>query len=380
MNFEPYPFEKLNNLLKNIIPNKDYTSSVLTIGEPQFETPQFIQDELKKTSDLLKKYPKTGGEDVLRNAQKKFFKKRFNLELSDTQIIPTFGTREVLFNFPQFLLFDKPNPAMAFTNPFYQIYEGSAIASHARVIHLNLSQENNFKPDIDEDELSSCDLVILNFPNNPTTSTLSLDELGKWVYLALKHDFVLLNDECYSEIYTQTPPISLLEASYHIGNISFKNVLVVNSISKRSSAPGLRSGFIAGDKDILNDYMKYRTYVGCASPLPLQNAAATAWNDEEHVIKAREIYKNNFIIAKEILDVDIPDATFYLWLKVKNAVEFTTKLYERYNVKVLPGEFLARDNHDGINPGKDFIRIALVEDENKTKAALKRIKECLDEQ
>ena len=379
MNFEPYPFEKLNSLLQDIIPNSEYTPSVLTIGEPQFETPSFIQDELKNSTNLLKKYPKTSGEPTLREAQREFFKKRFNIGLSDEQIIPTFGTREVLFNFPQFLLFDKNEPTIAFTNPFYQIYEGAAIASHAKTIYINLDEQNSFKPMIDEDELSRCDLVILNFPNNPTSSVLTLDELGMWVELAIKHDFVLLNDECYSEIYTSKPIPSLLEAAWHVGNKDFKNILVINSISKRSSAPGLRSGFIAGDEKILKEYMKYRTYVGCASPLPLQNAAAKAWHDEEHVARSREIYKKNFIVAKEILGVEIPHATFYIWLKIPHAIEFTKKLYERYNVKVLPGEFLAREDNKGQNPGKDFIRIALVEDEQKTKDALLRIKECLGE-
>lgn len=379
MNFEPYPFEKLNNLLQNIIPNENYEPSVLTIGEPQFETPEFIQNTLKDSSDLLKKYPKTGGEPTLREAMRGFVNKRFSVELTDAQIIPTFGTREVLFNFPQFLLFDKQDPTIAFTNPFYQIYEGAAIASRAKTIHLNLSEGNNFKPKIDEGELATCDLVILNFPNNPTTSCLSLEELGEWVYLALKHDFVLLNDECYSEIYTDEPIPSLLEASLHVGNTSFKNILVINSISKRSSAPGLRSGFIAGDENILKEYMKYRTYVGCASPLPLQSAAASAWNDEVHVEQSREVYKNNFKIAKEILDVDIPEATFYIWLKVQSPIEFTKKLYEKYNVKVLPGEYLARDDANGENPGKGFVRIALVENESKTRDALLRLKECLGE-
>ncbi len=380
MNFEPYPFEKLNNLLKDITPNKNYAPSVLTIGEPQFETPDFIQKALCDNSSLLKKYPKTSGELDLRVAQRNFVSKRFSVELSDEQIIPTFGTREVLFNFPQFLLFDTQEPTIAFTNPFYQIYEGAAIASRAKTIHLNLNEENNFKPEINEEELSTCDLVILNFPNNPTTSTLSLEELSEWVYLALKHDFVLLNDECYSEIYTDKPIPSLLEASIHVGNTTFKNVLVVNSISKRSSAPGLRSGFIAGDENILKEYMKYRTYIGCASPLPLQSAAAHAWNDEKHVEVSREIYKNNFKIAKEILEVEIPSATFYVWLKVSNPIEFTKTLFLKYNVKVLPGEFLAREDANGINPGKEFVRIALVEAQEKTKNALQRIKECLDEQ
>ena len=378
MNFEPYPFEKLNNLLKNIIPNANFAPSILTIGEPQFETPAFIQNSLSLNAGLLKKYPKTGGEKNLREAQRGFVEKRFGVLLSDAQIIPTFGTREVLFNFPQFLLFDKKNPVMAYTNPFYQIYEGAAIATRSKVIHLNLNAQNNFKPEINEEELSSCDLVILNFPNNPTSSILSLDELGVWVNLALKHDFVLLNDECYSELYTDEKIPTLLEAALHVGNTNYKNTLVINSISKRSSAPGLRSGFIAGDEKILAEYMKYRTYVGCASPLPLQSAASEAWSDEEHVSASRAVYKRNFILANEILGTEIPKATFYIWLKVDNALEFTKKLYKEYNVKVLPGEFLAREDAHGENPGVGFVRIALVENEEKTKNALIRIKECLN--
>ncbi len=379
MNFEPYPFEKLNTLLKDIKATDAYQPSVLTIGEPQFETPSFIQDALVNNTQLLKKYPKTSGEPTLREAQRTFVSKRFNTTLNDAQIIPTFGTREVLFNFPQFLLFDKENPTMAFTNPFYQIYEGSAIATRSKTIHLNLTQENGFQPTIDEEKLAQCDLVILNFPNNPTSSVLSLEQLGEWVYLALKHDFVLLNDECYSEIYTDEAIPSLLEASTHVGNIDFKNILVINSISKRSSAPGLRSGFIAGDAKILKEYMKYRTYVGCASPLPLQSAATSAWLDEKHVAEFRDVYKENFKIAQEILGIEIPKATFYIWLKVPNALEFTKKLYKNYNVKVLPGEYLAREDAKGENPGIGYIRIALVEDATKTKSSLQRIKECLGE-
>ena len=379
MNFEPYPFEKLNNLLKNIIPNKNYEPSALTIGEPQFETPQFIQNSLSNNSDLLKKYPKTSGEVDLRDAQRCFVQTRFGVELDDSQIIPTFGTREVLFNFPQFLLFDIKEPTMAFTNPFYQIYEGAAIASRAKIVHINLNEANNFKAEIDEDVLAKCDLVILNFPNNPTSSVLTLDELSQWVKMALKYDFVLLNDECYSEIFTDKKIPSLLEASIHAGNKNFKNTLVINSISKRSSAPGLRNGFIAGDAKILKEYMKYRTYVGCASPLPLQSAAADAWRDEAHVSTSREVYKNNFKIAKEILGIEIPEATFYIWLKVDNAIEFTAKLYEKYNVKVLPGEYLARRDAKSENPGVGYVRIALVENEEKTRNALNRIKECLND-
>ena len=271
MNFEKYPFERLNDLLEDIVPNEKYELSALTIGEPKFETPQFIQDKLKETSSLLKKYPSTIGEPFLRESMINFVKTRFNVSLSLNQIVPTFGTREVLFNFPQFALFDKKNPVMAFTNPFYQIYEGAAIASRAEVIHIDLTKENGFKATLSDEDLKRCDLVILNFPNNPTSASMCVEELGQWVKKALEFDFILVNDECYSEIYFDeaTKPATLLEASLLVGNDSFKNVLVMNSISKRSSAPGLRSGFIAGDAEILEKYLQYRTDVGCASPVTL---------------------------------------------------------------------------------------------------------------
>lgn len=377
MQFEPYPFEKLNTLLAGITPNAEYSPIALTIGEPQFETPAFIQKSLCKHSEALRYYPKTAGEASLNTSMRGFVARRFGVELKPSELISTFGTREVLFNFPQFYLFGKENPVMAYTNPFYQIYEGAAIASRAKVIHLNLTEANGFKPRIDEEELAGCDLVILNFPNNPTASVLCLDELAEWVKLALKHDFLLLNDECYSEIYTGQKVPSLLEASLHAGNPSFKNVLVINSISKRSSAPGLRSGFIAGDAEILKGYAQYRTYVGCASPLPLQAAAAMAWGDELHVEAAREVYAANFASAREILGIETSDATFYLWIKVPDALEFTQRIYRDYNVKVLPGEFLARTDARGENPGIGYVRIALVEEPSRTIEALHRLKEAL---
>ena len=375
MNFEKYPFEKLNELLKDIVPNEKYELSVLTIGEPKFETPQFIQDKLKETSSFLRKYPSTIGEPFLRESMINFVKNRFNVSLKMSQIIPTFGTREVLFNFPQFALFDKKNPVMAFTNPFYQIYEGAAIASRASVIHIDLTKENNFKAILSDEELKRCDLVILNFPNNPTSASMGVEELGLWVKKALEFDFILVNDECYSEIYfdENTKPASLLEASILVGNKDFKNVLVMNSISKRSSAPGLRSGFIAGDANILKDYLQYRTYVGCASPVPLQEAAAVAWNDQNHVNEFRKIYKKNFEIANEILGTQIPEATFYIWLEVEDEIEFTKNLYKEKNIKVLPGSFLGRN---GL--GKGYIRIALVENEEKTREVLTRLKDFIN--
>ncbi len=372
MNFKIYPFEKLNLLLKDTNPAKEFYSLNLTIGEPQFETPKFIQDELCKNSHLLKKYPKSGGEKLLREAILEFVKNRYKLKLKDSQIIPTFGTREVLFNFPQFLLGKKDFPKVAFTTPFYQIYEGAAIAARAEIFYLNLTKENNFKPPIDEKVLKNVNLVIINSPNNPTASVLSLKELKEWVKMALKYNFVLLNDECYSEIYDLTPPSSLLEASIEAGNKEFRNILVVNSVSKRSSAPGLRSGFIAGDEKILKEYLKYRTYLGCAIPLPLQMAAAKAWRDDSHVVGFRDRYRENFKLAKEILGVIPPPATFYLWLEVKDELNFTKKLYEKFNLKVLPGSFLGRQN-----AGKGYIRVALVYGKEETKEALNRLKEAL---
>lgn len=373
MNFETYPFEKLNNLLEPIEPNSNYEPLSLTIGEPQFQTPKFILDELKSSALLLNKYPKTSGEPILRNAMLTYLKNRFELTLDNSQIIPTFGTREVLFNFPQFLLHDIKNSVMAYPNPFYQIYEGAAKATNSEVIYLNLTAENDFQPTIDEDALSRCDFVIINTPNNPTASTILIDELKKWVELALKHDFVLLNDECYIDLYLDKPLPSLLNASIEVGNSDFKNILVINSISKRSSAPGLRSGFIAGDTKILKAYMTYRTYVGCASPLPLQHAASVAWADQNHVDEFRAKYIKNFEIAKELLDITPPLSTFYIWLPVDNEIEFTTDLYKEYNLKVIPGSFLGRKGE-----GQGFVRLALVYEAEKTREALTRIKKALN--
>jgi len=372
VNFETYPFEKLNNLLEPIEPNSDYQPLSLTIGEPQFKTPQFIIDTLNESAPLLNKYPKTSGEAVLRNAMLTYLKNRFELTLDNSQIIPTFGTREVLFNFPQFLLHDIENSVMAYPNPFYQIYEGAAKATRSEVVYMNLTAQNNFQPHVEENDLKRCDFVIINTPNNPTASTMLLQELKSWVNLALKYEFVLLNDECYIDLYIDKPLPSLLNASIEVGNRDFKNILVINSVSKRSSAPGLRSGFIAGDAKILKAYMTYRTYIGCASPLPLQHAAAVAWADQSHVDGFREKYIKNFKLAKEILGITPPLSTFYIWLPVDDEIEFTIRLYKEYNLKVIPGSFLGREGQ-----GQNYIRLALVYEEEKTKEALERIKKAV---
>jgi len=374
MTFETYPFEKLTQLLADIEPNPDYTPMILTIGEPQFETPEFIRRELCDAALLLNKYPKTAGEAYLKEAMLSYLRQRFGVELGMDQLLPSFGTRELLFNFPQFLLHDVERPTMAFPNPFYQIYEGAAIAARARIVHLDLTPENGFQPPIDESALAGCDLVILNTPNNPTASVMSFGQMQEWVRLALKHDFILLNDECYIDLWLEKPLPSLLEASIAVGNPEFRNVVVINSVSKRSSAPGLRSGFIAGDREILRDYLRYRTYVGCASPLPLQRAAARAWEDQEHVEGFRQKYRRNFELAKEILGVEAPEATFYIWMEVGDELAFARELYRRYNLKVLPGSFLGRN---GI--GEGYIRLALVYEEEPMREALERVAAFLKE-
>jgi aspartate/methionine/tyrosine aminotransferase len=368
MQFEPYPFEKLNRLLSDVEPNDAYAPLSLTIGEPQFATPDFILDALKTHAHLFNKYPKTAGENFLREGMLTYLDKRFDLRLDTTQLIPTFGTREVLFNFPQFLLDGLDDPVVAFPNPFYQIYEGAARVSGAEVIHLNLTPQNHFAPEVDEEALSRCDLVILNSPDNPTASVLTLEQMIAWVKLARKHDFVLLNDECYVDLYLHEPIPSLLNASVAAGNPDFDNILIVNSISKRSSAPGLRSGFIAGDAAILKRYMTYRTYVGCAAPLPLQHAAAVAWADQKHVETFRAAYRRNHNLAREILDSPIPEATFYVWLEVGDDTAFARELYRRYHIKVLPGSYLGRAGQ-----GEGYVRLALVYDAEPMREGLERI-------
>jgi aspartate/methionine/tyrosine aminotransferase len=367
-NFETYPFEKLRALVADIAPNPDYSPVSLTIGEPKFDTPQFILDKVTKELNGFRYYPKSAGEPELKSAMLDFVKRRFHTSLNAGELLPVTGTREVLFNFPQFLLFSIKNPVMAFTNPFYQIYEGAAIASRAKIVHLDLLEENSFLPKKESEVLKDCDLVILNFPNNPTGANMLLDELVEWVKLAQEYDFVLLNDECYSEIYTDIPPVSLLEAAIVAGVEDFHNILVINSLSKRSSAPGLRSGFIAGDEVILKEYLQYRTYVGAASGLPIQKAAAVAWMDDTHVEKFRKKYCENIELARSILNYPTIEATFYVWIRVDDDLKSARVLLERYNIAVLPGSFLGRD---GVGSG--YIRIALVEEPSVMRAALENI-------
>lgn len=380
--FEQYPFEKLSTLLNSITPPQEKSPITLTIGEPQFDTPKNILDELTCNVALLNKYPKSGGEDFLKDSQLFFIANRYNLTLDKAQIIPTFGTREVLFNFPQFYLYGVSNPTIAYPNPFYQIYEGAAIASRAKSVLMELNSANGFKPTLTKEQLKEVDLVILNSPNNPTGAILSLQELQDWVQKAIEYDFVIISDECYSEIYADCKPASILEASYQCGNKNFNNILAINSISKRSSAPGLRSGFIAGDSEILQGYGLYRTYVGCAIPLPLQKASALAWRDFDNPAHSRAIYAKNLEIAQAMFPhIDVSPYTFYVWLRVSedsqilgDDVSFAQFVYQTQNLKVLPGSFLGRQG-----AGAGFVRLALVYESAVIKEALERVKIALGE-
>lgn len=375
--FQSYPFEKLRTLLSAITP-PDVPPINLTIGEPQFQTPTNIQQSLITNAPLLNKYPKSSGEDYLINAQRAFIDHRYGIELSAQQIIPTFGTREVLFNFPQFYLFGVQNPTIAYPNPFYQIYEGAAIACKAHTILMNLTPQNAFKPSLQAllehaKNAHKPHIVILNSPNNPTGSVLELDELIEWVQKALEYDFVIVSDECYSELYVDTKPASILEASLKAGNTGFKNILALNSISKRSSAPGLRSGFIAGDGKILKAYNLYRTYIGCAIPLPLQKAATCAWEDFQSPEQSRAIYARNLSIAQEIFPhLHINPYTFYVWLDVGDDEAFCKHLYATEGISVLPGSFLGREG-----AGHGYVRLALVYDTPTIQNALYRIQRVL---
>ncbi|VAY86298.1 N-succinyl-L,L-diaminopimelate aminotransferase alternative [hydrothermal vent metagenome] len=368
MKLDIYPFAKLREVLSGINPNSEYDEIDLTIGEPKFGAPKFIQDILKNNTDSLGKYPKIAGNDILIKSILGFVKKRYDIDVKPEQLCTTLGTKEVCFNFPIYYLYDKQNPTLSFTNPFYPIYEGAGVVSKANIIYIDLNKENNFKPTLSTEDLEKTNLVILNFPNNPTSTILSMKELESWVNLALKYDFFLINDECYSEIYRDVPPPSLLQASLNIGNSKFKNIAVINSLSKRSSTPGIRSGYIIGDERVLVGYKKYRTFVGCAQPEPLQIASASAWSDEEHVREFRNFYNQNFKLAEEILNITVPKAGFFLWLYVGDDINFAKTLFQKESIKVLPGSFMGKNN-----AGKGFVRIALVYKSEIIKSALSRM-------
>ena len=370
----PYPFEKLAALKAAVIPPADLNDIMLSIGEPKHEPPQFVLDTLVANLAKLSNYPTTKGIPELREAIAAWATKRFKLNTgsftADKHVLPVNGTREALFAFAQAIVDrTKSNPIIVSPNPFYQIYEGAALLSGAEPHFLNCTPENNFIPDfesVSEDIWRRTQIIFICSPGNPTGAVMSSAQLKNLISLADKFDFVIASDECYSELYfdEENPPTGLLQACAELGRDDFSRCVVFHSLSKRSNLPGLRSGFVGGDAKILEKFLLYRTYHGCAMPVPTQLASVAAWQDEVHVIANRKAYTEKFEsvlnILGDVIDVKKPDASFYLWPKTPIKGElFAQKLFEAQKVTVLPGSYLAREA-DGINPGEDYVRLALV--------------------
>ncbi len=384
----PYPFEKLAELKHGIVPPADKSPIVLSIGEPAHATPEIIKQALLDNLSGLSNYPTTKGIPELRQAIADWIAKRFHVSVdANSQVLPVSGTREALFSFAQCLIDASSKPVVIMPNPFYQIYEGAALLAGAEPYFLNTTEETDYLPDFDsvpESVWQRCQLIYICSPANPSGSVMSQAEQEKLLRLAEKYDFVIASDECYSELYDDenNPPVGLLETAYQMGNTEFKRCVVFHSLSKRSNAPGLRSGFVAGDADILQHYFQYRTYQGCAMPLPTQYASIKAWQDEDHVIENRRLYREKFTAfidsLADVCEIKRPPASFYVWLKIPdnialNDTEFTQQLFAQENVTVLAGSFLSRE-FQGCNPAARHVRIALVAPLAECIEAAQRIK------
>ncbi len=391
---QPYPFQRLRDLFKGTTPNPAYAPVNLSIGEPKHATPQLIKDALVDNLAGLASYPTTIGALTLREAISNWISRRYGLAPlnPETAILPVTGSREALFAFAQLIVDrSKPNPVVISPNPFYQIYEGAAFLAGAEPYFLNTLPENDYAMDfasVPVDVLNRTQLVYVCSPGNPSGKVMSLAQWKVIFDLSDQYDFVIAADECYSEIYfdESQPPLGALQAAHQL-NRSYKNLVVFSSLSKRSNVPGMRSGFVAGDEKIIEKFALYRTYHGCAMNPAVQAASMTAWNDEAHVIENRKLYAEKFQIItpllSEVLEVKKPDAAFYLWAKIKQShgrhlsdTEFALTLYREFNVTVLPGSYLAREAH-GINPGENFVRLALVASLDECVEAANRIKKMI---
>ena len=384
----PYPFERLRRLFTDIVPPAGKAPISLSIGEPRHASPAFVLAEIAASLDRLSNYPTTAGIPQLRQAIASWLQRRFELPAVDPdhQVLPVSGTREALFAFAQAVVSPGPEALVMSPNPFYQIYEGAALLAGATPHFINCTQDSGLLPDfasVSEQQWRQCQLLYLCSPGNPTGAVLSLAQLQQLVALAREYDFVIAGDECYSEIYFDeaAPPPGLLQACAAMGDGDYRNCVVFHSLSKRSNLPGMRSGFVAGDADILRAFALYRTYHGCAMPLHHQLGSIAAWNDEAHVIANRQLYRQKFASVLAEFDgklaVAAPDAGFYLWPRLEASdTQFARRLYASENVIALPGSFLAREAR-GVNPGANHLRLALVAEPEQCVEAARRIVRCL---
>jgi N-succinyldiaminopimelate aminotransferase len=383
---QPYPFQKLAALLAGVTADASLRPISLSIGEPKHATPQFIRDELIDQIGGLSSYPATAGSEALRNAIGGWIERRYQIARIDParQVLPVNGSREALFAFAQAVVDgSRERPAVVAPNPFYQIYEGAIILAGAQPQFLNLLPDNGFALDLQqlpEEVWSRTQLIYVCSPGNPTGNVITLEEWRALFELSDRHGFIIASDECYSEIYfdENRPPLGALAAAQRLGRGDFRRLVAFSSLSKRSNVPGMRSGFVAGDADILAKFLLYRTYHGCAMNPAVQAASAAAWSDERHVVENRRLYREKFEKTLAILSpvtwVEMPEAAFYLWLRTPIAdTEFAKQLFEQYNVTVVPGSYLAREAH-GINPGRNFIRVALVASLEECLEAAQRLK------
>jgi N-succinyldiaminopimelate aminotransferase len=388
---QPYPFERLRALTRQITPNPAFKPISLGIGEPKHPTPAVVTDALIANLKGLASYPATAGEPALRTAIAQWITRRYGVTVDETrQVLPVNGSREALFALAQTVIDPSRDDAtVVCPNPFYQIYEGAAILAGARVEFVNSDPTRQFAADwasVPEATWARTQLLYVCSPGNPTGAVMPLAEWKTLFELSDQHGFVIASDECYSEIYFRdVPPLGSLEAAVHLGRSDFRRLVAFTSLSKRSNVPGMRSGFVAGDADILKAFLLYRTYHGSAMSPTVQAASIAAWNDEAHVAANREQYRQKFAQVtprlSTVMDVSLPDAGFYLWADVSRLapggddVAFALALLAQYNVAVLPGSLLAREV-DGVNPGAGRIRLALVSEAGDCLEAAERIVAC----
>jgi N-succinyldiaminopimelate aminotransferase len=384
---QSYPFQKLAALLEGAKQNPALRPIALHIGEPKHPTPEFIKRALADNLAGLASYPATLGTPELRAAIATWLQQRYGIPAVDpaTQVIPVNGSREALFAIAQAVIdTTKPDPIVVCPNPFYQIYEGAALLAGARPVYLNNVAARDYAFDWNElpaQVWERTQLIYVCSPANPTGHVMTLDDWKALFALSDRYGFVVAADECYSEIHFDeaNPPLGALEAAHRLGRDGYPRLIVFSSLSKRSNVPGMRSGFVAGNGELLKTYLLYRTYQGCAMSPSVSAASTAAWQDEAHVVENRRLYREKFDTALDIIgtsiDVQRPDAAFYLWAHTPLPdPEFTRRLYETQSVSVLPGSYLARDAH-GTNPGTDRVRIALVASTEECAEAARRIRE-----